>query len=204
MFTGLIEQTSQVKSIQKTSQLTTLEIENNLFDDLSIGDSVAVNGACLTITAMADQSFTVEIVNETSNITSLSDLEKGDILNLERAMRLSDRLGGHLVAGHVDSTGVIDNIHMDGDALVISVKCNTAQMKYITLKGSVTVDGISLTLFDIKPEENVFILNIIPETQNKTNIAQRKIGDIVNIETDMVIKHIDHLLNFEKAGGTHV
>lgn len=204
MFTGLIEQTSPVLSINKTSALTEMEIKNTLFDDLNIGDSVAVNGACLTITKLQEQSFSVEIVNETSSVTSLSDIKKDDILNLERAMRLDQRLGGHIVSGHVDSTGIIENIYNDGDALVISVKCSRTLMKYMTLKGSVTIDGISLTLFDIKPEEDIFILNIIPETQNKTNIARKNTGDIVNIEADMMIKHIDHLLNFEKAGGTHV
>lgn len=204
MFTGLIEQTSPVLSINKTSALTEMEIQNTLFDDLNIGDSVAVNGACLTITKLQERSFCVEIVNETSSVTSLSDIEKDDILNLERAMRLDQRLGGHIVSGHVDGTGIIENIYNDGDALVISVKCSRALMKYMTLKGSVTIDGISLTLFDIKPEEDNFILNIIPETQNKTNIARKNAGDIVNIEADMMIKHIDHLLNFREAGGTHV
>lgn len=204
MFTGLIEQTSPVLSINKTSALTEMEIQNTLFDDLNIGDSVAVNGTCLTITKLQEQSFSVDIVNETSSITSLYDVQKGDILNLERAMRLDQRLGGHIVSGHVDGTGLIENIYNDGDALVISVKCSRALMKYMTLKGSVTIDGISLTLFDIKPEEDIFILNIIPETQDKTNIAGKTAGDIVNIEADMMIKHIDHLLNFEKAGDRHV
>ena len=204
MFTGLIEQTSPVLSINKTSALTEMEIQNTLFGDLNIGDSVAVNGACLTITKLQERSFCVEIVNETNAVTSLYDVQKGDILNLERAMRLDQRLGGHIVSGHVDGTGLIENIYNDGDALVLSVKCSRALMKYMTLKGSVTIDGISLTLFDIKPEENIFILNIIPETQAKTTISQKSAGDIVNIEADMMIKHIDHLLHFEKAGDSHV
>ena len=204
MFTGLIEQTSPVLSISKTCDLTKVEIRNKYFDDLSIGDSVAVNGACLTVTALTADAFSVEIVNETSSITSLSELEAGDILNLERAMRLDQRLGGHIVSGHVDGTGEISSIDKDGDALVISVKCSRQLMKYMTLKGSVTIDGISLTLFDIQPEHNTIILNIIPETQSKTNILQRKQGDIVNMEADIMIKHLDHLLNFEKAGELHV
>lgn len=204
MFTGLIEQTSSVLSINKTPALTEIEIQNTLFDDLNLGDSVAVNGACLTITQLQEQSFSVEVVNETSSITSLSNIQKGDILNLERAMRLDQRLGGHIVSGHVDGTGIIEGIYNDGDALVIFVKCNRALMKYMTLKGSVTIDGISLTLFDVKTEADIFILNIIPKTQNKTNIPGKTIGDIVNIEADMMIKYIDHLLNFEKAGGSHV
>lgn|SRR5699024_630046 len=204
MFTGLIEQTSPVLSISQTHDLTKVEIRNKYFDDLSIGDSVAVNGACLTVTALTADAFSVEIVNETSSITSLSELEAGDILNLERAMRLDQRLGGHIVSGHVDGTGEISSIDKDGDALVISVKCSRQLMKYMTLKGSVTIDGISLTLFDIQPEHNTIILNIIPETQSKTNILQRKQGDIVNMEADIMIKHLDHLLNFEKAGELHV
>src|SRR5699024_10035641 len=116
----------------------------------------------------------------------------------------NQRLGGHIVSGHVDGTGVIEDIRDDGNALVIAVNVSRELMRYMTLKGSVTVDGISLTLFDIKPEENIFILNIIPETQAKTTISQKSAGDIVNIEADMMIKHIDHLLHFEKAGGRHV
>ncbi|CAM4196843.1 riboflavin synthase [Jeotgalicoccus halotolerans] len=204
MFTGLIEQTSPVLFINKTSALTELEIKNTTFDDLNIGDSIAVNGVCLTVTKLEEQSFFVEIVNETNKITSLSELRNGDLLNLERAMRLEQRLGGHIVSGHVDGTGVIGGIYNDGDALVITVECPRELMKYMTLKGSVTIDGISLTLFDINLENNTFILNIIPETQSKTALGQKKQGDIVNIEADMMIKHIDHLLNFEKAGGTHV
>lgn len=204
MFTGLIEQTSPVLSINKTSALTELEIKNTTFDDLNIGDSIAVNGVCLTVTKLEEQSFFVEIVNETNKITSLSELRNGDLLNLERAMRLDQRLGGHIVSGHVDGTGVIAGIYNDGDALVITVECPRELMKYMTLNGSVTIDGISLTLFDINLENNTFILNIIPETQSKTALGQKKQGDIVNIEADMMIKHIDHLLNFEKAGGTHV
>lgn len=204
MFTGLIEQTSPVLSISKTHDLTKVEIRNKYFDDLSIGDSVAVNGACLTVTALTADAFSVEIVNETSSITSLYELEAGDVLNLERAMRLDQRLGGHIVSGHVDGTGEISSIDKDGDALVISVKCSRQLMKYMTLKGSVTIDGISLTLFDIQPEHNTIILNIIPETQSKTNILQRKQGDIVNMEADIMIKHLDHLHNFEKAGELHV
>ena len=204
MFTGLIEQTSPVLTINKSPGLTELEIQNTLFDDLSIGDSVAVDGACLTVTKFGGQSFFVEIVNETNAVTSLSNLAEGDMLNLERAMKLNQRLGGHIVSGHVDGTGVIEDISDDGNALVIAVNVSRELMRYMTLKGSVTVDGISLTLFDIKPEENIFILNIIPETQAKTTISQKSAGDIVNIEADMMIKHIDHLLNFEKAGGRHV
>lgn len=204
MFTGLIEQTSPVLSINKTSALTEMEIQNTLFGDLNIGDSVAVNGACLTITKLQERSFCVEIVNETNAVTSLSNLAEGDMLNLERAMKLNQRLGGHIVSGHVDGTGVIEDIRDDGNALVIAVNVSRELMRYMTLKGSVTVDGISLTLFDIKPEENIFILNIIPETQAKTTISQKSAGDIVNIEADMMIKHIDHLLHFEKAGDSHV
>ena len=123
MFTGLIEQTSPVLSINKTSALTELEIKNTTFDDLNIGDSIAVNGVCLTVTKLEEQSFFVEIVNETNKITSLSELRNGDLLNLERAMRLDQRLGGHIVSGHVDGTGVIAGIYNDGDALVITVEC---------------------------------------------------------------------------------
>jgi len=118
MFTGLIEQTSLVLSINKTSALTELEIKNTTFDDLNIGDSIAVNGVCLTVTKLEEQSFFVEIVNETNKITSLSELRNGDLLNLERAMRLDQRLGGHIVSGHVDGTGVIATVSALGCSIL--------------------------------------------------------------------------------------
>src|SRR5699024_8031223 len=149
MFTGLIEQTSPVLSINKTSALTELEIQNTTFDDLNIGDSIAVNGVCLTVTKLEEQSFFVEIVNETNKITSLSELRNGDLLNLERAMRLDQRLGGHIVSGHVDGTGVIAGIHNDGDAVVITGGCRREIMKCMTIKGAVTIDGISHSMIDI-------------------------------------------------------
>lgn len=204
MFTGLIEQTSRIVSIEETDGLMTLRLENQLFDGLNTGDSIAVDGTCLTIVNLSHDTFDVEVINETKHVTAFSGIKTGDIVNLERAMRLSDRLDGHLVAAHVDGVGEISSITEDGEALEIRIDTPDHLMKYMSRKGSVTVDGISLTLFEVDTGLNQIVLNIIPETQYKTNIKDKKEGSPVNIEADMVIKHIDHLMSYQKSGETNV
>ena len=131
MFTGLIEATSPILNIQNTKQVTSFEIENTKFNDLDIGDSIAINGVCLTVTKLKEHSFSVDVINETKRLTNLSQVKEGDLLNLERAMRLSDRLGGHLVSGHVEGTGKVIDIAKDGAALVLKFKCQESLMKYM-------------------------------------------------------------------------
>jgi riboflavin synthase len=135
------------------------------------------------------------MVNETKRITSLDKIEAGMPVNLERALTLSTRLGGHIVSGHVDGTGEITSVNDDGSALVMHIACPSSLMKYMVKKGSVAVDGISLTLFDVDLEASEIILNLIPETQERTTLTQKGAGDRVNIEADMLMKHVDHLLH---------
>ena len=201
MFTGIIEQSGKIKSAADTGGHTVFEITSGIFDDLSTGDSISINGACLSVTALMNDSFKVDMVNETKRITSFDQLKPGDDVNLERAMKLSDRLGGHLVSGHVDGTGEIAGKENDGSALVMIVRLSEDLMKYMTHKGSVTVDGISLTIFEVSPETSEIILNLIPETQDRTILAEKSVGAHVNIEADMLIKHVEHLL---ERGGCHV
>lgn len=194
MFTGLIEQKGKVIKVNGTIDDTELEINSDGFDDLKEGDSMAVNGVCLTVYDIDGHSFNVTMINETKRITSLKDISANDEVNLERALKLSDRLGGHLVSGHVDATGTITDISNDGNAVVMKIKCPSRLMKYMADKGSVTVDGTSLTLFEVDHEEETITLNLIPETMERTILGSRKMQDTVNIEADQVIKHIEHLL----------
>lgn len=212
MFTGLIEQKDKVIKVNSTMNDTEMVINKDGFDDLKEGDSVAVNGVCLTAYDIRERSFKVTMINETKRITSLKNISDGDEVNLERALRLSDRLGGHLVSGHVDATGTVTDTLSDGSAVVMTIKCPSRLMKYMAEKGSVTIDGISLTLFEVNHEEETITLNLIPETIERTILGSRNVQDTVNIEADQVIKHIEHLLQhgdldikkFSKAGGLDV
>ncbi|KKK34500.1 hypothetical protein WN59_07160 [Salinicoccus sediminis] len=201
MFTGIIEQVGRVERTTDTGELTVFEIESGIFGDTALGDSISVNGTCLTVTEIKEGSFTVEMVNATKRITSLGSVADGDEVNLERALTLSTRLGGHIVSGHVDGTGEVTDISHDGEAMVMRIRVPDHLMKYMPEKGSVAVDGISLTLFDTALDSSEIILNLIPETRVRTTLADKDRGDIVNIEADMLMKHVEHLLG---AGAGHV
>jgi len=194
MFTGIIEQVGTVERMKDTGELTIFEIESGIFGDIALGDSISVNGTCLTVTEIKEGAFTVEMVNETKRITSLGSVSDGDEVNLERALTLATRLGGHIVSGHVDGTGEIMDITFDGSAMVMRIRVPEHLMKYMSLKGSVTIDGISLTLFDVQKASSEIILNLIPETQERTTLSGKTPGDLVNIEADMLMKHVEHLL----------
>ncbi|AKG73193.1 riboflavin synthase [Salinicoccus halodurans] len=194
MFTGIIEQVGEVEKLKDTGALTVFEIASGIFNDIELGDSISVNGTCLTVTEIKEGSFTVEMVNETKRITSLGTTGEGDKVNLERALTLSARLGGHIVSGHVDGTGEITDVSYDGEAMVMRIKVPGNLMKYMSKKGSAAIDGISLTLFDVDGESSEIILNLIPETQDRTTLSGKRQGDLVNIEADMLMKHVAHLL----------
>lgn len=194
MFTGIIEQVGKVEQMKDTGALTVFEITSGIFNDIAIGDSINVNGTCLTVTEIKEGSFTVEMVNETKRITSLGTVKEREEVNLERALTLATRLGGHIVSGHVDGTGEITDITYDGSAMVMRIRVPEHLMKYMSQKGSVAIDGISLTLFDTKKEASEMILNLIPETQERTTLSNKTPGDLVNIEADMLMKHVEHLL----------
>lgn len=184
MFTGLIEKTSKVEEISITSIGAKIVFSAD-FDDVKTGDSIAVNGACLSITEIKGNKFSADIMKETLNLTNLKFLKKGDIVNLERAMGVNSRFQGHIVSGHIDTTATVKNIIEDGFAKRISFNCNT---DLIVKKGSIAINGVSLTVTYVT--NNDFEVSLIPETIKNTNLSALKIGDVVNIEYDILGKYI--------------
>ena len=184
MFTGLVEKISKVNDISFNSNGAKIFFEAD-FDDVKLGDSIAINGVCLSVTSINNNIFCADIMNETLNISSLKNLKKGDEINLERAMKLSSRLDGHIVSGHIDCISKVKKITQDGFSKRIVFDCNT---DLIIKKGSIAINGVSLTVSDVK--ENEFEVSLIPQTLNDTNLKNLKIGDIVNIEYDLFAKYI--------------
>lgn len=203
MFTGLIEDLGIVRDIRIATDQARLTIETRLpMAELSLGESIAVNGVCLTATAFGDSVFSADVSPETLQCTSLGRLARGVRVNLERALRLSDRLGGHMVTGHVDGLGRIIERRKDGNAWRFKFQTDTAVNAFLVAKGSVTLDGISLTVNEVA--ENTFSLAVIPLTFEKTTLQDRKIGDDVNIETDLIGKYVARFLrdgSYGKAQG---
>lgn len=197
MFTGIVDQIGVIKSLQKgvCSAVITVEAEA-LMDDLHIGDSIAVNGVCLTVTAFSQGTFLADVMHETFNRSSLAALRPGSHVNLERAMRADGRFGGHIVAGHVDGIGTIAGIERDDNAIWYRVKAEDAIMRYIVEKGSVAIDGISLTV--AKVYEDAFSVSIIPHTAGNTILGEKRVGDVVNLENDIIGKYVEKLLGTEK------
>lgn len=193
MFTGLVEELGTLRSVRKgaDSALLTIEAEKVL-GDLKIGDSVAVNGVCLTVTTYEGKSFTADVMAETLTRSNLGDLKPGDRVNLERALRLGDRLGGHLVSGHIDGVGTIVNKERFDIAIVITVAAPREVMRYIIEKGSVAIDGTSLTVVDFAGEK--FSVSLIPHTAHVTTLGHKNVGQTVNLEADIIGKYIERLL----------
>ena len=184
MFTGLVEKISKVNDISFNSNGAKIFFEAD-FDDVKLGDSIALNGVCLSVTSINNNIFCADIMNETLNISSLKNLKKGDEINLERAMKLSSRLDGHIVSGHIDCISKVKKITQDGFSKRIVFDCNT---DLIIKKGSIAINGVSLTVSDVK--DNEFEVSLIPQTLNDTNLKNLKNGDIVNIEYDLFAKYI--------------
>ncbi len=192
MFTGIIEEIGTVKAIRKGSTAIQLSVASKLVnEDLKIGDSINTNGVCLTVTAFDENSFTVDVMPETMSRTGFRQIQTGTKVNLERAVRLSDRLGGHLVSGHIDGSGKIMNSWKDENAIWYRISADPDILRYIVVKGSVAIDGISLTV--AKVEKNTFDVSVIPHTQSQTNLTGRKTGDLVNIECDLIGKYVEKL-----------
>lgn len=193
MFTGIIEEVGKIERIQNGSHSAVLHIQaRKILDDLKIGDSVAVNGVCLTVTSFHKQGFTADVMHETLNRSALALLQTGSRVNLERAMPVDGRFGGHIVAGHVDGMGKIMRIEQDDNAVWYTVQAAESVMKYIVEKGSIAIDGISLTV--AKVETAYFSISAIPHTVRETTLKERRIGDAVNLETDIIGKYVEKLL----------
>jgi riboflavin synthase len=205
LFTGIIEEIGTIKQIIRGDQAIVLEIEaKKVLEDAKLGDSIAVNGVCLTVTTFTSNRFTVDVMPETVRATSLQTLQAGSHVNLERAMIANGRFGGHFVSGHVDGTGTIQDKKRVSNAVYYTINVQENLSRYLMLKGSVTVDGTSLTIFGVS--DNSFTISLIPHTLNETILGGKGKGDIVNIEVDMLAKYMDHLLKqpnsspVEKAG----
>ena len=192
MFTGIVEETGIIKLINTDSGNITIECKKVLKDTIT-GDSIMINGVCTTVTEMTEKSFSVRISPETLNITNFSNLKQGDIVNLERALTLNSRLGGHIVSGHTDCTGKLLSIEKLNEFYDLTFEIPTSSKKYIVYKGSITIDGISLTIADIK--NDIVKVALIPHTFENTNLKTLKTGNSVNIETDILAKYVEKMLS---------
>lgn len=204
MFTGIVEEIGTVEQVQKGQHSAVLTIRAvKVLEDAGIGDSIAVNGICLTVTDLAAGRFSADVMHETLNRSSLAQLKHGSHVNLERAMAADGRFGGHIVAGHVDGTGKIVSTRRDDTAVWYTVKAAPQILRYIVEKGSVAVDGISLTVAEVFPDR--FSISAIPHTVDQTVLKERTAGDVVNLETDIIGKYVEKLMQpvspKPKAGG---
>jgi riboflavin synthase len=193
MFSGIVEEMGAITVLGKTLAGTQLTILASIvMGDLKIGDSVSVNGTCLTVISRSDRDFSVEVSPETLSVTTLGLLNPGTPVNLERAMKLNERIGGHLVAGHVDGIGVIRSRHQDANAIILAIEAPQHILRYCVVKGSITVDGISLTINDVN--EKGFSVAIIPHTAKVTTLGLKQVNDPVNLESDLIGKYVERLL----------
>jgi riboflavin synthase len=194
LFTGLVAEKGVVEKIAKSRFSAVLTLRAQIAaSGLEIGESIAVNGVCLTVTAFDSGTFTVDVMLETLRKTNLGLLQPGSRVNLERALRLGDRLGGHLVTGHIDGTGVVARLKERGIATEMWVEVPPELEKYLVPRGSVALDGVSLTIADLRP--GALMVSLIPHTKEITTLGEKKIGDILNIETDILGKYVHHLLS---------
>jgi len=193
MFTGIIEEMGSVKGLRREAGAARLAVSASLvLEGTAIGDSICVNGVCLTVVEMDGAAFSADVANETLKVTNLGDLRVGQKVNLERALRLSARIGGHLVTGHVDAVGRIREKKQEGNSWRIFIETPESALPYIIKKGSVAVDGISLTVADV--EKTGFSIAMIPHTAKLTTLGSKSTGDSVNLETDIIGKYVEKLL----------
>ena len=204
MFTGIVEEMGQVEGIQRGRQSAVLTIRaRTVLEGTKIGDSIAVNGVCLTVTSLAADRFTADVMHETLDRSSLAQLKRGGTVNLERAMPADGRFGGHIVAGHIDGTGRVVKVRKDDNAIWYTIQAPPQVLRYIVEKGSIAVDGISLTVARVETDR--FAISAIPHTVAQTVLRDRKAGDLVNLETDIIGKYVEKLLTpapeSQTAGG---
>ena len=193
MFTGIVEEVGVLKSIRRGASSAVLEIAaRTVLEDIHLGDSIAVNGVCLTATSFTGSSFTADVMHETLDRSSLAALRPGSRVNLERAMAANGRFGGHIVAGHVDGVGTVLETKQDDNAVWYTIAAGPEVLRYVVEKGSITIDGISLTVARVGPES--FAISAIPHTVAVTVLKDRKAGDKVNLETDIIGKYVEKLL----------
>lgn len=193
MFTGIIEEVGTVASLRKGAHSCVLTVNaKTVLEDVHLGDSIATNGVCLTVTSFTKSGFSADVMHETLNRSSLGRLRVGSPVNLERAMAANGRFGGHIVSGHIDGVGTIRSIREDDNAVWYSIECAPEIVRLIVEKGSITIDGISLTVAQV--EATNFSVSIIPHTRAQTNLASKRVRDVVNLENDVIGKYVERLL----------
>ncbi len=194
MFTGIIEELGVIKNITANSKSGKITIlANKILEDTNLGDSIAVNGVCLTVSSINKNEFVADIMMETIRATNLGKLNIKDKVNLERAMSISSRFGGHIVTGHVDTVGIIQEFKREENAVWVSIRAEEEFLKNMIYKGSIAIDGISLTVAYV--DNKIFKVSIIPHTKSKTTILEKNVGNIVNLESDVIGKYIRHFLD---------
>jgi riboflavin synthase len=192
VFTGLVADLGVIDSIEQTGDGVRVAVSTKLADELTLGDSIAVNGCCLTATTIDGGSFTADVMNQTLSLTSLAGLQAGQNVNLELSLRAADRLGGHIVQGHVDGVGTVSAVHDDGFARRVTVDAPDDVLRYVVAKGSIAVDGVSLTVAEL--QNRCFTVSLIPETLERTNLGAAKPGSTVNLEVDVLAKYVERLM----------
>lgn len=198
MFTGIIEEIGKIRSVRPGPKSSSLTITGKkIISDLHIGDSIAVNGVCLTVTSFNDAAFTADVMAETLRRSNLGSLHSWDQVNLERAMPADGRFGGHIVSGHIDGTGKITDYTREDTAVWVTISADSSILKYIVEKGSVTIDGISLTVADVDSQQ--FKVSLIPHTGDNTTLLSKKVSDTVNLECDVIGKYVERILTFKSG-----
>lgn len=201
MFTGIVEEVGYMKGVRMGTQSGEIHLRaSKVLEGTQLGDSIAVNGVCLTVTSMTADSFTADVMPETLRRSNLGQLKVGDPVDLERAMAADGRFGGHLVSGHIDGTGTITEQKREGNAVWVRIQAPADILRLIVEKGSITIDGISLTVAELN--QNDFRVSIIPHTGSETILLGKRPGDIVNLENDIVGKYVEKLLNAPAASDT--
>lgn len=201
MFTGIVEEIGTVKNIIKGSRSIKLAIAaQKVLENTNLGDSIAVNGVCLTVTALGKNGFTADVMPESMSKTNMGKLKPGDRVNLERALTLASRLGGHIVSGHIDGVGEIIDMEKDDNAVRVTLTASSKVMEYIVSEGSVALDGVSLTVAHLG--ESDFTVSLIPHTAQVTTLLDKKVGDKLNVENDVVGKYVERLLDFSAKNET--
>jgi riboflavin synthase len=192
VFTGLIEDVGSVQAVERTNEGARLRIASLLSSDLALGDSIALNGCCLTATSIDGNTFETEAMNQTLAVTALSDVTEGSKVNLELAMKAGDRLGGHIVQGHVDGIGTVAAVEDDGFARRVRVELPQGLLRYVVDKGSITLSGVSLTVAELG--DSWAEVSLIPETLERTNLGEVAPGDRINVESDVIAKYVERLV----------
>lgn len=199
MFTGIVEEIGEISAVSRGADSCVYTVRaSRILEDMHIGDSIAVNGLCLTVTSFDGGCFTADVMNESLRRSNLGDLKRGSKVNLERAMAANGRFGGHIVSGHIDGTGILRSYEREGNAVWVTITAGEELMRYIIMKGSVALDGVSLTVSRLY--KDAFAVSLIPHTGEETTLLNKRVGDRINIENDIVGKYVEKLCGTPRGG----